>query len=75
MNFDDWYASDPSSAKAVWYPYAYDGIHAWDSANPGAATFIGSSTVPEESFVIKGKAAKLESKYAVIAFAAGNIYT
>ena len=75
MSFDDWYSPDPSSAKAVWYPYAIGGIHAWDSANPGAAAFIGSSTVPEESFVVKGKAAKLESKYAVIAFAAGNIYT
>ena len=75
MSFDDWYSPDPSSAKAVWYPYAAGGIHAWDSANPGAATFIGSSTVPEESFVVKGRAAKLESKYAVIAFAAGNIYT
>lgn len=75
MSFDDWYSPDPSSAKAVWYPYAIGGIHAWDSANPGAATFIGSSTVPEENFVVKGKAARLESKYAVIAFAAGNIYT
>lgn len=75
MNFDDWYTPDPSSAKAIWYPYAAGGIQAWDSANPGAAAFIGSSTVPEESFVVKGKAAKLESKYAVIAFAAGNIYT
>ena len=75
MNFDDWYASDPSSSKAVWYPYASGGVQAWDSANPGAATFIGSSTVPEETFVVKGKAARLESKYAVIAFAAGNIYT
>ena len=75
MGFDDWYASDPTSAKAVWYPYAVGGIHAWDSANPGAATFIGSSTVPEEDFVVAGKAAKMESRYAVIAFAAGNIYT
>lgn len=75
MSFDDWYASDPSAAKTVWYPYTSAADQAWDSANPGAATFIGSSTVPEESFVISGKAARLESKYAVIAFAAGNIYT
>lgn len=75
MNFDDWYTSDPTSSKAVWYPYPEGGEQAWDSANPGAATFIGSSTVPEETFVVKGKAARLESKYAVIAFAAGNIYT
>lgn len=75
MNFDDWYAADPTAAKAIWYPYAAGGVQAWDSANPGAATFIGSSTVPESSFVVKGKAARMESKYAVIAFAAGNIYT
>lgn len=75
MDFDDWYSSDPSAAKAVWYPYSSSADQAWDSANPGAATFIGSSTTPEESFVVSGKAARLESKYAVIAFAAGNIYT
>ena len=71
MNFDNWYLSGK-----VWYPYS-EGANpsVWDSANPGAATFIGSSTSPEESFVVKGKAARLESKYAVIAFAAGNIYT
>lgn len=75
MNFDDWYSPDPTLAKAVWYPYAEGGAHAWDSANPGAAQFIGSSTVPEEKFVIEGKAARMESKDAFVAFAAGNIYT
>lgn len=71
MNFDQWYLDGK-----IWYPYAQGSTErAWDSANPGAATFIGSSTTPEESFVIGGKAARLESKYAVIAFAAGNIYT
>lgn len=71
MDFDEWYQSGK-----IWYPYAQGAKPSvWDSANPGAATFIGSSTTPEESFVVKGKAARLESKYAVIAFAAGNIYT
>ena len=71
MGFDDWYAKGN-----VWYPYAQGASPSvWDSANPGAATFIGSSTSPEESFVVSGKAARMESKYAVIAFAAGNIYT
>ena len=71
MNFDEWY-----SKGAVWYPYAQGSSPSvWDSANPGAANFIGSSTTPEESYVVKGKAARLESKYAMIAFAAGNIYT
>lgn len=75
MNFDQWYSPDPTALKAVWYPYAENGAHVWDSANPGAAQFIGSSTVPEEKFVIEGKAARMESKDAVLAFAAGNIYT
>lgn len=71
MNFDQWYLSGK-----VWYPYAQGADPSvWDSANPGAATFIGSSTSPSEDFVVKGKAVRMESKYAVIAFAAGNIYT
>lgn len=71
MNFDDWY-----NKGNIWYPYAQGASPSvWDSANPGAATFIGSSTSPEEDFVVSGKAARMESKYAVIAFAAGNIYT
>lgn len=71
MNFDEW-----NLQGKVWYPYASGADPTvWDSANPGAATFIGSSTSPEENFVVKGKAARMESKYAVIAFAAGNIYT
>ncbi len=71
MGFDEWY-----QAGKVWYPYAEGADPSvWDSANPGAATFIGSSTSPEETFVVEGKAARMESKWAVIAFAAGNIYT
>lgn len=71
MNFDEW-----NLQGKIWYPYdAAADPKVWDSANPGAATFIGSSTSPEEEFVVKGKAARMESKFAVIAFAAGNIYT
>lgn len=72
LNFDDWYQDGK-----VWYPYAKGADPSiWDSANKGAATFIGSSTSPVEgSDAVKGKAARMESKYAVIAFAAGNLYT
>lgn len=71
MEFDLWYEDGK-----VWYPYERGASPSvWDSANKGAANFIGSSTAPEEVFVVKGKAARLESKFAVIAFAAGNIYT
>jgi len=71
MDFDQWHLDGK-----VWYPYAKGADPTvWDSANKGAATFIGSSTTPEETFVVEGKAVRMESKYAVIAFAAGNIYT
>ncbi len=71
LSFDDWYQSGK-----VWYPFAEGAQHAWDSANEGAATFIGSSTTPAEgSDAFSGKAVRMESKWAVIAFAAGNLYT
>ncbi len=70
LSFDDWYQDGK-----VWYPFAEGGQHVWDSANEGAATFIGSSTTPETSDVVSGKAVRMESKNAVIAFAAGNLYT
>ncbi|MCF0177015.1 MAG: PCMD domain-containing protein [Bacteroidales bacterium] len=69
MRFDEWHLDGK-----IWYPYDA-GAKIWDSANPGSAAFIGSPTTPEEKDVVKGKAARMESKYAVIAFAAGNIYT
>lgn len=72
MNFDDWWQDGK-----VWYPYAQGANPSvWDSANKGAATYIGSSTSPVEgSDAVRGKAVRMESKYAVIAFAAGNLYT
>ena len=73
MNFDQWWLDG-----AVWYPYAQDAPEAdrvWDSANKGAAQFIGSSTLPEDEDVVKGKAARLVSKWAAVKFAAGNLYT
>ena len=71
FSFDDWWLDGK-----VWYPNAQGNIpHVWDSANPAAASFIGSSTVPLESGGVKGKAVSMTSKYAVIAFAAGNIFT
>lgn len=70
LSFDDWYKDGQ-----VWYPYLQgSNPTVWDSANKATASFIGSSTTPEESLVVKGKAARMESKYAMIAFAAGNLY-
>ncbi len=71
LNFDFWYQDGD-----VYYPFEEGGPHTWDSANEGAATFIGSSTTPSEGAdAVSGKAVRMESKYAVIAFAAGNLYT
>lgn len=78
MDFDDWY-SVKQGLNNIWYPNLNEASGVWGTANPASGTFIGSLTVPEESFVAvsgEGKrAARLESKNAVIAFAAGNIFT
>ncbi len=71
MNFDEWWLDGK-----VWYPYAQGADPTvWDSANKGSAGFGFPLTDPEENFIIAGKAVRMESKYAVIAFAAGNLYT
>lgn len=73
FSFDEWYQDGK-----VWYPYsqnATSGQKIWDSANKGAAAFIGSSTTPDEVEAVAGSSVRMESKYAVIAFAAGNLYT
>ena len=69
LSFDSWY----QSGKA-WYPNASSSEKVWDTANPGTASFSVVPTTPETSDVVSGKAARLESSYAVIKFAAGNIY-
>lgn len=52
------------------------GITYWDTSNKGAASFGGSNTSQETSIVHGGSsAAKLESKYIVIKFAAASLYT
>lgn len=73
FGFDDWWLNGK-----VWYVYgenypAEDRV--WDTANPGAASLIGSLTYPDETDFVKGKSLRMESKYAVVKFAAGNLYT
>lgn len=72
FNFDSWYKDGKE-----WYPNADLGDnYFWDSGNKGANTLSEiNPTTPEETFVVKGKAVKMESKYVVIAFAGGNIYS
>lgn len=72
FNFDSWYKDGKE-----WYPNADLGDnYFWDSGNKGANTVSEvNPTTPEETFVVKGKAVKMESKYVVVAFAGGNIYS
>lgn len=77
LNFDSWY-STKSGNKDIWYPNLNETFKIWGTANPASGGFIGSLTVPEEKFVaVSGdgkKAAKLESRNAMVAFAAGNLF-
>lgn len=77
MGFEDWY-SVKSGKFDIWYPDLNETYKVWDSANPGSGSFVGSLTTPADAVALSGsgqKAARLESKNAVIAFAAGNIIT
>ena len=54
------------------------GVSFWDTSNKGAASFGGSNTTEttDAAYVHSGsKAARLESKYIVIKFAAASLYT
>ena len=54
------------------------GVSFWDTSNAGAASFGGSNTTEttDADYVHSGsKAARLESKYIVIKFAAASLYT
>lgn len=77
LSFDDWV-----KVGKAWYATnnsddVSNGL-IWDSANEGTSDILGQSlvpTVPEESIVISGKAARMESGELLGNFAAGNIYT
>ncbi len=71
MSFDDWYQDGK-----IWFPGADADNCFWDTANKGSSALSIFPTTPEESMVISGKAARLESKkVALVGLAAGNIYT
>jgi len=69
LSFDDWYEEG-----AAWMPNASSSTYVWDSANPGTAGLGTVPTTPEESDVVKGKAARLQTSTALGMLAAGNIY-
>lgn len=68
-SFEDW-----SQAGKVMNPWASDATPFWGTGNPGAAKYIGNLTTSTDESV-KGKAAKLETKNAVVKLGAGNIFT
>lgn len=68
-NFDKWYME----GKA-WYT-GEEGIETWDSGNKGGASFGFNPTTEETKEVIQGSAARLQSCWAAVKFAAGSIYT
>ena len=69
LSFDNWYKDGEA-----WMPNSSSSNHVWDSANPGTASLGVCPTTPEESDVVRGKAACLKSSKAMGQFAAGNIY-
>lgn len=70
-DFDNWHAVDK-----LWNPWAASSTSFWDTGNRGATTISESNSVPtDDTCTGKGKAALLESKYLVLKFAAGNIFT
>jgi len=69
LSFDNWYKDGDA-----WMPNASSSTYVWDSANPGTAGLGVVPTTPEESDVVKGKAAKLQTSKAMGMLAAGNIY-
>lgn len=72
--FDEW-STDASNPKLL-YPWADGATSFWDTGNRGATTVGNSNSVPtDDTSLGRGKAAYLESKWIVIKFAAGNIFT
>lgn len=70
-SFDDW-----NQDGKVWNPWSETGVSFWDTGNKGATTVGESNTVPvSDTASGSGKAVKLESRYIVVKFAAGNLFT
>lgn len=69
-SMDNW----SQSGKQQWNPWAAGASEFWGTGNAGSAAFIGNITEPTDVSV-KGKAALLASKNAVIKLGAGNIFT
>lgn len=70
-SLDNWHLVDK-----LWNPWAQGGTSYWDTGNRGATTVGNSNSVPtDDTATGSGQAALLESKWIVLKFAAGNIFT
>lgn len=70
-SFDNWHQDGK-----LWNPWTSNGTSYWDTGNRGATTISDSNSIPtDDTCNGTGKAAMLESKYLVMKFAAGNIFT
>lgn len=73
-SFDNW-CTDATNSKLL-YPWADGDTPYWETGNKGATTVGNSNSVPtDDTSTGSGMAAYLESKWIVIKFAAGNIFT
>ncbi|MCF0198749.1 MAG: PCMD domain-containing protein [Bacteroidaceae bacterium] len=74
-SFDQWHSTGDAK-RVLWNPWAQGAEPYWGTGNPGATTVGSSNTYPiDDTCDGRGQAALLESKYIVIKFAAGNIFT
>lgn len=70
-SLDNWHNVDK-----LWNPWEEGGQSFWDTGNKGAITISESNSIPtDDTCNGSGKAASLESKYLVLKFAAGNLFT
>ena len=71
--FEEWSSVTATSGKELFQPWGEAKTHYWDTGNPGA-TSVGASnsTYKDED---GRRFANLQSKYIVVKFAAGNIFT
>ena len=70
-SFDSW-----NQDGKLWNPWPTGSQSFWDTGNKGAITISDSNSIPtNETCNGSGQAASLESKYLVLKFAAGNIFT
>lgn len=72
-NFDTWYSS--IAAGNEYNTPGVNGEQVWDTGNKGGAGFNQIPTTIETEEVIQGKAARLSSRWAVMKFAAGSLFT